>query len=830
MTMKRCSKFLAWLLTFIMVFSMMSVTVFADGEDDGNNGASATTTTTLSLTVPGDTLGISGKSGALTVCVNGKYAAVINARYNDYRRVAKDVTVLDGKVFCRTGQEPSIWTIEKAPDAGDGYYYLKNGSEYLTLTTEKGVVMTTTPTAVLVSVENEKLRFKSPETDKWLTLRDNKTSSGISCDANKGETHFEILPVEISDRVIAEFNTNGAPDTIDPIEKNIGDVITLPNYEGDYIGKELVGWKSNSDNKTYNIGDEFTLPDKISVTFTAVWQTREKVVFDVNGGNGEAPSAITIKKGATSITLPDYNGTKEGYKFIGWATTEKPYATINNNPYEVYRAGTEYTVKEKNNKLYAVWSSLEEVKVEFGIRKDGKIPKEPGNYDSSAYSAHVKTVQRVGEQRWVVDTSTSGRIEGNHLVNDVTRNLSYLPTDDELKVIYPNYDPENQYVLWYVMKHYESQDYDHIDGVILDRNMNAITYDNNTLEKVKVPLGYQVETGSTIVAGAEKGQTTAVDPVRNGYNFVGWNTQTDGQGTSYNTGESITVSSSITLYAIWSKGALKVTVKNTDEKDNILKDASFDLKKGVTKLTTLSSNGSCDTLENDTVYSLEETIAPKGHTKLSERFFFKVAADAEGKLAMQICDATGKTVETPEWLTVSDATVSNGITQIIITVEDQLNKYEVAYDLEQSPTDIAVPAPELYEKDGEVILAEAPDIEDYIFSGWMINGQKIDGASFVMPEEDIVIEGIYYGPITIDIESDWQDDVIGYQGAIINLTAVLHDAEGLDCTIQWQYLADGEWVNWKEPTMNRKTSYELTEETSGRTWRVIVTEAKPHQD
>jgi uncharacterized repeat protein (TIGR02543 family) len=832
MTMKRCSKFLAWVLTLIMVFGMMPVAVLAEGEDNGNDGASATTTTTLSLTVPGDTLGISGKSGVLTVCVGGKYTAVINAKYNDYRREAKDVTVIDGAVFCRSGQEPSIWTIEKTPDAGDGYYYLKNGSEYLTLTKDKGVVMTSTPTAVLVSVENGKLKFKSPETDKWLTLRDNKASSGISCDTNKGETHFELLPLEISDKVIAEFNCNGAPGTVDPIEKNIGDVITLPNYEGDYIGKELVGWKSSSDNKTYNIGDVFTLPDKMSVTFTAVWQGRKTVTFDANGGDLEAPSAITIKKGVTSVTLPDYSGTKDDYKFLGWSTTADPYATVNKLPRDIYRPGEEYPVQDTiSSKLYAQWSYLGENDVRFGIRLDAKIPKEPGDYETSSYSKlKVNTYQTVEEQRWVVDTTASGTISGNHLVNDVTRNLSYLPTDEELKAIYPTFDPETQYVHWYVMKWTERNGWVHVDGVILNRSQMTVSYDNNATEKVNVPLGYQVETGTTIVVGAKKGSTTATDPVRNGYNFVGWNTKADGQGPSYNTGDTITVDSSITLYAIWSKGAMKVTVKNTDEKGNSLEGASFELKKGATKLTALSSNGACDTLENETVYSLAETTAPTGHTKISEKFFFKVAVDTEGKLALRICDATGKAVEAPEWLTISDATVNNGITQITITVEDLLTKYKVAYDLEQTPTDIEVPTPELYEKDGTVTLADVADPDGYVFSGWMINGQKINGSSFKMPEADIVLKGIYYGPISIDIESDWQDGTVGYEGAIITLTAVLHDADDLDCTIQWQYLADGEWVNWKEPTLNRKTSYELTKETSGRIWRVIVTDAKPHQD
>ena len=44
--------------------------------------------------------------------------------------------------------------------------------------------------------------------------------------------------------------------------------------------------------------------------------------------------------------------------------------------------------------------------------------------------------------------------------------------------------------------------------------------------------------------------TTAI-PTRNGFEFVGWNTQADGNGTSYQPGDKYTANSNITLYAKW---------------------------------------------------------------------------------------------------------------------------------------------------------------------------------------------------------------------------------------------------------------------------------------
>lgn len=43
--------------------------------------------------------------------------------------------------------------------------------------------------------------------------------------------------------------------------------------------------------------------------------------------------------------------------------------------------------------------------------------------------------------------------------------------------------------------------------------------------------------------------------VYNGYKFIGWNTQVDGQGTNYSAADTLTITSDVTLYAVWEKVA-----------------------------------------------------------------------------------------------------------------------------------------------------------------------------------------------------------------------------------------------------------------------------------
>lgn len=436
------------------------------------------------------------------------------------------------------------------------------------------------------------------------------------------------------------------------------------------------------------------------------------VSFNANGGSA-APDPILTEKG-NSITLPAYNGSRSGNKFMGWALTNDVKV---NTYYRIYQPGETFAVTDSKVTIYAVWSSLTAGKAQFGIRLDGTIPDEPAQYGTSSYTPeHIVKEGIVKDNIWKVDVDASGKaVEGNHVVNSITANLTTLPTDEEIKSIYSDYDPDTMYIHWYVMKW--ASGLWHVDGVVVMRSQEArIRYSANVPNDQKtniknVPASYATVIGTELKIGSDANGKQLNTPEYPDHIFEGWTTTEDGSGEVYQNGDSYKATGSVTFYAKW--------------------------------------------------------------------------------------------IEIP--------------------------KYKVLYSLEDAPSGVRIPETMYYEENGVVTLADVEERDGYIFSGWMVNGEKLEGTSFKMPNEAVTITGAYYGPISVRIKSDWPDGKIGYWGAQIKLTAILTGAEGLDCTLQWQYVKDGEWVDLEGAT-GMEITYVLNEETSERTWQVLVTDVKPHQD
>ncbi|MBE6522066.1 MAG: PKD domain-containing protein [Thermoplasmata archaeon] len=100
-----------------------------------------------------------------------------------------------------------------------------------------------------------------------------------------------------------------------------GTSLTLPSYDGTRTGFTFGGWTYS--NVTYQPGNTVVVTG--DMTFKAIWTsnlpvpTDEDVTvsFDVAGGSSSV-SSVTVKSG-TSVTLPDYSGSREGHSFGGWA-------------------------------------------------------------------------------------------------------------------------------------------------------------------------------------------------------------------------------------------------------------------------------------------------------------------------------------------------------------------------------------------------------------------------------------------------------------------------------------------------------------------------------
>ena len=95
------------------------------------------------------------------------------------------------------------------------------------------------------------------------------------------------------------------------------------------------------------------------------------------------------------------------------------------------------------------------------------------------------------------------------------------------------------------------------------------------------------------------------EPSKNGYNFVEWNTDQDGDGKSYKADELITLTKDITLYAQWERKK----DNNTDAENEIIKVTSINIKVP----GNVSSSGVA-TISNDSKVQLSAIVTPSNAT------------------------------------------------------------------------------------------------------------------------------------------------------------------------------------------------------------------------
>ena len=269
--------------------------------------------------------------------------------------------------------------------------------------------------------------------------------------------------------------------------------------------------------------------------------TNVKITYNRNGAVGSAPSAVTQRAG-TTITLPDAGDMeKSGYTFVGWSTDSNATGAGKEHYLNtIYPGESEYTVPASNVTLYAVWAE-NSVDANFYIRLDGQIPTEPGGYDASEYSSPIYIRNAIRYASFYTFTGEGG----------VASRLYSLPTDDQIKNAYSAYDPNTQYVLWYVIK--QESDSWHVDGVVLDKTKVTLSYDANGAGVTNMPGGAEFAEGTQVSAGKNYNGSSQelMKPVRNGYAFTGWNTKSDGTGTSYAHGQEFALNENTVLYAQW---------------------------------------------------------------------------------------------------------------------------------------------------------------------------------------------------------------------------------------------------------------------------------------
>ncbi len=300
------------------------------------------------------------------------------------------------------------------------------------------------------------------------------------------------------------YNANGGSGAPSAQTKTHGVDLTLSSTKPTWDGYDFTGWNTKADGKgtAYSSGGRYTKNE--SVTLYAQWKLKTYTVsYNANGGSG-APSSQTKTHGV-DLTLSSAKPTRDGYDFTGWNTKSDGTGTA-------YASGGKYT-KNESVTLYAQWS-----KKTYTVTYNA-------NGGSGAPSAQTKTHG--------VDLTLS----------------STKPTRD-------GYD----FTGWNTKADGKGTAY--ASGGKYTKNESVTLYAQWKLKTYTV--SYNANGGKNAPSAQTKSHgvdltLSFTKPSRDGYDFTGWNTKSDGKGTAYASGGKYTKNESVTLYAQWKLKTYTVT-------------------------------------------------------------------------------------------------------------------------------------------------------------------------------------------------------------------------------------------------------------------------------
>lgn len=396
-----------------------------------------------------------------------------------------------------------------------------------------------------------------------------------------GATIRPVLPVGITYSV--SFNSNRGEGTMESIIVTENSSITIPENKFTLSGYKFVGWNTKADGTgdSYSVGQIIQLSN--NMILYAQWEEEEtieepsedsiyNVTFDSNKGEGSMQS-ITVDY-AEQISIPESQFIKNCHAFKNW--NEKSDGT-----------GTSYEVGQtisisKDMTLYAQWKVKNytisynpnggegeafDVSVECGMGGTNKNTftregytfvgwntKADGTGDS--YSDHQEllvenniTLYAQWEKAFVLSYNPNG---GNGEVYEV---IVKEGTDKQIKdQIF--YKTCYEFTGWNEKPDGTGTSYTWEQSISITKNMTlyaqwklqtyTISYNSNGGYGEGTIYDENVDCGSTV---------TLKENIftRDGYTFVGWNTEPDGTGVIYTESQDIELMKDMTLYAQWEK-------------------------------------------------------------------------------------------------------------------------------------------------------------------------------------------------------------------------------------------------------------------------------------
>jgi len=315
------------------------------------------------------------------------------------------------------------------------------------------------------------------------------------------------------------YDANGAQGTV-PADTSTyieGAAVTILDNTGGLIrGSEtFAGWNTQPDGSgtTYTPGATMTM-GRSNVILYSLWSPSFTVAYFANfiatPSSGAVPVDTNTYVHSSLVTVLGNPGGLEvyGYTFVGWNTKADGTGTL-------YAGGSAFPVAWANVQLYATWTKDPTYSVVYDASgASGTVPTDANHYLAS------ETVTVMGNPGGLIK---SGYGLAGWSTQAGGAGTLYTPGS----TFFMGTQSVTLYADWHTAY--------------------TIAFNSNSADQGAVPAS-QVGIASALLT--VPGNTGAL--TRAGYVFGGWNTQSNGSGTTYLAGSTLTIpAANMTLYALW---------------------------------------------------------------------------------------------------------------------------------------------------------------------------------------------------------------------------------------------------------------------------------------
>ena len=291
-------------------------------------------------------------------------------------------------------------------------------------------------------------------------------------------------------------------------------------------GNTFVGWNTQADGSGTTYASQATfVMGSANITLYARWTALPTytVTYDgnVNTGGTAPVDANSYLQGQTVTTRGAGTLVKTGYTFTGWNTKANGSGTA-------YAAGVTFAMGAANDTLHAQWALVPTYGVAYNgnTNTTGAAPADNNRY---TVGQSVIALGNTGNLAKPGYTFVGWNTQANDSGIGYATGVSFFMGSSNVTL----------YAQWTQLPTY------------------TVTYDGNGSTGGSVPLdANNYLSGATVTVPDNPGGL-----VKTGNAFIGWNTKTDGSGTTYTSLATFTMgSANITLYARWtSNPTYKVT-------------------------------------------------------------------------------------------------------------------------------------------------------------------------------------------------------------------------------------------------------------------------------